>query len=672
MKLIQTANRYLDLDFSTLKDLSEIEAGQGAGKTTGLNSLRPLSVLLVSSSNSLLKQIRTRMPEMDWQMHNDENKYALKGEALAKYLEAKHCLCNLQSLHLWEGAKRTFDVFAIEEADLFFKSLYLYRPQTNVPSIKNHSQLVWRMKSTPSVICIGAHSTGYIKGFNERNLHRDHTFHQNIYPDLEGKELIGCDKGAQLKTLIEEQLELRLSDRATHGGVFIPTEYKAHLRTMLEGWVERFPTLRARIVTADNPLSESELGTLASETEETGWDLLLASPSLRDGFHIMNEFDLTAGDYARSFNAILTLDEILNAMLRVRTCKRFAIHIRDTKTLEKESNSNAILEKQSSIFLESPKHLLITNTDTGELEVSNADQLIGDKFWTEYQAEETQGIKQKLGIIWERRGGIFSLAPLKVSKTVATYKRQDRMMSVLQAKPIRASEWGQAKNEFREIHTEILSIFGEVTETTYTRWDNGNYKDNIERSLRLFNADRVKTNDSFEDSKIEVDICTEKFIKKLQTLMIDNKYIVHEQVFQRWAMWNELKANRERWNELCRRIGLADCEIQGRHTNLQTHACLEWFAVLLRKYDFQVDCVEPKSQKAKDLRSEAEKGYKPRLEQWKLEDNKHGNLQRFFWDKLVKKELSLESISTNALKFLNCYSHIVVSKQQLSRRNSIT
>ena len=67
MKLIQTSNRYLDLDFSTLKDLSEIEAGQGAGKTTALNSLRPLSVLLVSSSNSLLKQIKTRMPEMDWQ-----------------------------------------------------------------------------------------------------------------------------------------------------------------------------------------------------------------------------------------------------------------------------------------------------------------------------------------------------------------------------------------------------------------------------------------------------------------------------------------------------------------------------------------------------------------------------------------------------------------------------
>jgi hypothetical protein len=93
MKLIQTAKRFIETDYSDLKELSEIEAGQGAGKTTSINSLFTDSVLLLSSSNNLLKQIQARFPDMNWQMHIEDSGHTKKGEALDEYLNAEHCLC---------------------------------------------------------------------------------------------------------------------------------------------------------------------------------------------------------------------------------------------------------------------------------------------------------------------------------------------------------------------------------------------------------------------------------------------------------------------------------------------------------------------------------------------------------------------------------------------------
>ena len=87
MKLIQTANQFIELDYSKLKGLSEIEGGQGAGKTTSINSLFTDSVLLLSSSNNLLKQNQVRFPDMDWQMHIEDSGHIKKGAALDDYLK---------------------------------------------------------------------------------------------------------------------------------------------------------------------------------------------------------------------------------------------------------------------------------------------------------------------------------------------------------------------------------------------------------------------------------------------------------------------------------------------------------------------------------------------------------------------------------------------------------
>ena len=683
MKLIQTHDKFIDLDYSSVNGLTEIEAGQGAGKTTSLNSLEPLQVLLVSSSNNLLKQIKARMPNMDWHMHIDENGKNPTGDALGTYLEAKHCLCNLQSLHLWEGVRRVFDTLVIEESDLFFKDLYLYRPQSNTPVIKNHTQLIWRMKSTPSVICIGAKSTGYLTLFNERNTGREHTFRQNIYPDLEDKQLIGCDNGIQLLTLIEEQLVLRLSDRSKHGGVYIPTEYADHLKTMVATWRERFPELKTRIVKADMPLSENELRILASETEEQEWDLLLASPSLADGFHIMNGFDLVAGDYGRSANDIQTAEEIINAMLRVRTCKKRAIHMKNTTALEKTVNSNTILENPDDLFLKTPKHLRITNTDTGEIESSSSDLEIGYTFWSEYRSEQTLGRKEKVGLRWEERGGKFTIAPLKVSNTVIKYKKANKMEAVLRAEPIEPSQWGKPQNEARQIHTEIMGIFGEVTEQTYTRWDNGNYLKNEERGKRLFDAERVMTGDIFENEKIETDIWVEKLIRKMEGyIVVDDMWRVHQEVFLGWDMWKELRKNKDKWNKICQRIGLADCVIEDRHTSTETTASLYWFATLLRKYNYKVECVDARPQKATELRSKAEKYDRFAFKHWKDKSlwNKNKQLQKYYWDLLITGERTLDDIRGQGTRkgnieicaFLDCYSYLQITKQRVNNKGFIT
>ena len=677
MKLIQTANQFIELDYSKLEGLSEIEAGQGAGKTTSINSLVNDSVLLVSSSNNLLTQNQVRFPDMDWQMHIQDSGHTKKGEALDDYLNVKHSLCNLQSLHLWEGIDRTFDALVIDEADIFFKDSFMYMPhsQTQNRALKNLNQLIWRMKSTPSVLCIGAHSTGFLRMFNEQFIHREHTFYQNIYADLEGKELICCDTNAQLRTVIEKQLELRLSDRSKHGGVFMPTEYSNHLTTILDAWKKRFPTLKIKIVKADMKLTKEELRILSSDNETQEWDLLLASPSLRDGFHIMHGFDLVAGDYSQSRHDILTCDEIINAMLRVRTCKHFAVCIKDTKSLTGELKSKAILDNPSKAFGQTPKHLLITNIETGQLESNNSIQEIGHNFFSNLREEQTLGRKPKLGSKWVERGGKAKFPP-EISKTIPTYSRQNKMESVLKAEPYKASDWGQRTDEHRRIHTEILRRYGVVSEATYTRWDRGNYKTNEERAERLYKV-KERTGDLIENGKIEIDIWTEKLLEEMENSLMITKdgelYQIHREVFLNWAIWNQLKADKDKWNKLCKQINLADCEIADRHCSQTTDKCLEWFAVLLRKYNFEVfETVEAKPQKAKELRSNAEKEHRADFTQWKLEGNKGKQLQSYLFTKLLSRELSLNGLSRNSKDFLDCYSYIKVSQQQLSHRNYIS
>ena len=680
MKLIQTANKFIELDYSKLKGLSEIEGGQGAGKTTSINSLFTDSVLLLSSSNNLLKQNQVRFPDMDWQMHIEDSGHTKKGEALDDYLNAKHCLCNLQSLHLWEGVDRTFDALVIDEADIFLKDSFMYMPHslTQNKALKNLNQLIWRMKSTPSVLCIGAHSTGFLRIFNEQFIHREHTFYQNIYADLEGKQLIGCDTNAQLRTVIEKQLELRLSDRSKHGGVYMATEYANHLTIILDSWKERFPTLKIKIVKSDMRLTEEELRILSSDNETQEWDLLLASPSLRDGFHIMHGFDLVVGDYSQSRNDILTCDEIINAMLRVRTCKRFAVCMKNTKSLTGELRSKAILDNPREAFVETPKYLLITNTETGLLESSNSIQEIGHNFWSNYREEQTLGRKQKVGEQWFTRGGEFVFATEDISPTIPTYKRQNKMEAVLKAEPYKASDWGQHHDEHRRIHTEILRRYGVVSEATYTRWDRGNYKANEERAKRLYKV-KERTGDLIENGKIEIDIWTEKLLEEMENSLMITKdgelYQIHREVFLKWAIWNQLKADKDKWNKLCKQINLADCEIADRHLSQETDKCLEWFAVLLRKYNFDVSLhktSKAKSQKATELRSNAEKEHRADFNQWKLEGNKGKQLQSYLWYKLLSRELSLNGLPRNSKAFLDCYSYIKVSPQQLSHRNCIS
>lgn len=671
MKTIQTSDRFIQLDLSDLEDLTELEAGQGAGKTTALETLTSQRVLLVASSNPLLRQIQLRMPDMDWQMHIQEDGHTKKGEDLENYLKAKHCLCNIQSLHLWTGVETSLDVFAIDEADITLKDLYLYRPQPELVET-NISQLIWRMRSTSSVICMGAHSTGFLSLFNERNLQRKHTRYINKYSDLEGKRLGLCDNNKQLRTLIEAQLEKRISDPKKHGGVFMPTEYKGHLQTMVEAWKERFPTLKIRIVNADNPLTEQELRDLADPNKRTEWDLLICSPSLRDGFHIMGSFELVAGDYSQSANDILTDQEIINALLRVRTCKEFALHCKDTKSLEGTLKSYQILEKRGLDFIDLPKHFRLTDPRTGKIVTKNTEEKIGFEFWTNYREEHIKGRKYKIPTIWEKRGGECYF-PDYESKTVPTYSKESQMNKVMRAEPYNSNDWGARIDNYRIIHSEILKIFGEVTEQTYLAWDNGQWKKNEEREARLF---KTKVKDGFNDNEIEIDICAEKFIREIGEYVVGvddsgEVYTIHKDCFLNWAIWIDLKENKDQWNKLIGRIsGLESLKIKDRHLSTESNACLEWLADLLRKYNYRVDCLEAKPQKTKSSKRQlAEPKYRSQLKQWRSEGNKNKPLERYLFQRLAENKERLRYLSNEAQDFLNCYPHVVISKHQLNNSN---
>ena len=651
--------REVDLDYNELTDISIIVAGQGSGKSMGIGDLIG-STLGLGSSNNLLGQHQIRFPQ-NFQLHlADEKGNIRKGELLKEYLNSDYCLDNLQSLHLWENSKLPFENLVIDEYPNFFKDLYLYTP--NRYQEKNHAQLIWRMKSSERVILLGAHRSHYVEDFIERNIRRPFNIYEYKYEDLKGISAKFLNNSHELRTIIEEALE-------NGKKVLLTTEYSDWLRnTIMPIWKERFPDKKIKLITAENKPSKDLLEILADPNKTSGIDLLICSPSMKEGFHIVNEFDLTVGDFFHGKYDILDGQEIMNAMLRSRDTKEHALLIKKGNSLEKSLNDEEILLEAKGELVYLPKNIRITDTETGDQIVKNEDIKIGTTF---HRAQRKKNILERhiwLPEEYVRRGGnVIKNLQIPISKTIPKYKRSQNIEAMLKAKPIAPKDMLKPHSPERIKADEIRKLNnGQLDEYLI---DRGNLKE-VERkrsNRRRIENPQIYSTDNRSMKEQEVDKTVLEIMKGINNYQIgtdDNGeiYRLYLEAFLGSHMWKKLKNNRNQFNEALEIIfGTNRFNIEDKHLSLTSSACLDWLAEILKQYDYKVDCIDAKSVKQKKAQREVStKEYRAQLKDWKLQGNK-GRLENYLIYLLTKENRKLLELSKSARDFLDCYSYVEIS-----------
>jgi len=676
METLQTNNQFLEADLTELTDWHEFKYHQGSGKSTSLLTLKDKSVGYISISKTINAQIDIRQPSMNWQSHLASDNSGKIRKDLSKYVNSQHLTSNLINLWVWEGRTEPLEVLFIDESDISLESFFTWNlSQIDDRWARSYDQLIYRLNSSPLVCFMGAQSNGIVSLMNERIIGRPHTFHENTYRDLEGKQCVLCDNQKQLRTLIERQLELRLSNREKHGGVYVASENTDLLSLLSSDWINRFPELKTKIVKKNDSLSNEELEILADPNKQQDWDLMLSSPKTKDGMHVIGGFGLVAGMY--SGKAFLGDEEVINALLRVRTCKNFALHIANTKSVEKHLKSTDAFENPQAMLVAIGEKFKRTNRTTGEIERTDADLQLFTQFSELRKKEAKHGRKKTIPEKLEERG--MNMTPFigDISQTIPESKktRENRLELVLEAKPYKINEWGEERDPHRQIHTEILRVYGEVNEENYKRWDGGNFAENSKRAQKLGLTELNGT--PINEARVEVDkwqIENNKFMEAFIVARDKNgKYQIPRQVLYDSPMWKQLIENKDQWNTFFGRIGLTGIEIKDKHTNPDSNLGLDLYMRLLRKFNYTAELVEAKPQKAKTLtRQLAEPKYKSRLTEWRANGHPRQGLERFFWEKLITGEEVLSDITEEALTFLECFPYVLIHKDKLSHSNYIS
>jgi hypothetical protein len=671
----KTNNQFLETDLTKLKDWHEFKYHQGSGKSTSLLTLKDKSVGYISISKIINAQIDIRQPEMNWQSHLAEDNTSIKKD-LSNYVSSQHLTCNLVNLWVWEYRTEPLDILFLDEADISLEGFFTWDLiQKDDRWVRSYDELMFRLTTTPLVLFMGAQSNGIVRLMNERIIKRPHTLHENSYKDLEGKQCVLCDNSKQLKTLIERQLELRLSNREKHGGVYVASENTDLLSVLSSDWIKRFPELKTKIVVKNKALSNEELEILADPNKQQDWDLMLCSPKTKDGMHVIGGFDLVAGRY--SGKALIGDEEVINALLRVRTCKNFALHVANTKSVEKNLKSSDAFENPQAMLVSVLPKFRRRNRTTGEIERTDSDLQLFTQFSELRKKEAKYGRKITIPEKLEERG--MDITPFigAISETIPESKktREDKLQLVLEAKPYRANEWGERKDAYRLINTEILRVYGEVNGENYKRWDGGNFLENFKRAQELGQTELNGT--PVNEARVEVDkwqIENKKFMKAFIVARDKTgKYQIPRQVLYDSPMWKQLIEDKDQWNTFFGRIGLSDIEIKDKHTNPDTNLGLDLYMRLLRKFNYTAELVDAKPQKDKTLtRKLAETKYKARLKEWRANGNSRQGLEKFFWEKLITGEEVLSDITDEALTFLECFPYVLIHKDRLSHSNYIT
>ena len=151
-------NRHLDIDFKELGRGQHIfQAPQSCNKTGSLKSLEGERVLLICARNSLLAQIKSRLPKTIQTLHYEttidkQKRYKSKQE-LGKG-ETQGLGINYSSLYKLSNTRdshRDFDYLVIDEPILLWSHSTQYKPDW-----RNESEYLARIIHTPVVIYLGA------------------------------------------------------------------------------------------------------------------------------------------------------------------------------------------------------------------------------------------------------------------------------------------------------------------------------------------------------------------------------------------------------------------------------------------------------------------------------------------------------------------------------------
>jgi len=150
--------RHLNIDFKKLQKGQHIfTAPQSCNKSGSLESLAGEDVLLICARNSLLAQLKDRMPQtiqmLHYEMNLDGSKSYFSKDDIANSRATGHG-CNYSSLYKYSNfadKERKFRFAIVDEPILLWAHSTGYKP-----SWKNESEYLARLIHTPVVIYLGA------------------------------------------------------------------------------------------------------------------------------------------------------------------------------------------------------------------------------------------------------------------------------------------------------------------------------------------------------------------------------------------------------------------------------------------------------------------------------------------------------------------------------------
>lgn len=155
--------RWLDENFKRyLRGLHIVQAPQSCNKTGSLASLESERVLLVSPRNSLLAQIKDRLPNVISSLHfdisEDGTKRYLEDWELALRGQNKGLGINYSSLKKLTTTDLRFDYMIIDEPNLLLSHSTGYKPDP-----ANENEYLYRLIHTPVVIFMGTDIPEHLK-----------------------------------------------------------------------------------------------------------------------------------------------------------------------------------------------------------------------------------------------------------------------------------------------------------------------------------------------------------------------------------------------------------------------------------------------------------------------------------------------------------------------------
>ena len=660
--------RFIDLDLNKFNEgWTIVEGGQGSGKTSLYFKAEKYRTIYTSHSNPLLVQVDFRTPvNADLHIDVDTGTPHIATSRRERFIRANHCLINRQSLYNYFANQiKRGDLFFIDEISIYLEQMYNW--QINAQHISKLKHLIL---TYPKIVALGTYIhpllEEWIREFDDRPI----TYHQFQFKDLENKKLHICEDGEQLKGDIARAL-------TKNKKVLLITESKDFLKTITKSWERDYPDKKYLRLTGKERPSKEVLETFANPGKRTPYDLIVCSPTLKDGFHIVGEIDLVVGMF--NLRPKLHHEELLNFFGRARDCDEWSIAFRNKKNLQKTPDDISNLIKGDYVDTKLLKKYGIINIETGNIEPHNEDI---HRWIQKFKQVRESDIRERQDLFIETftdRGGTPIREYRELTNLILpkynTHALRERVLT--QGQLIHPKDMFKANLLEDKIFTEIVKVFGDANADTWDAYNLGNYELNLE-FRRFFDEG------NFEKDQVDISKDNKKELAKLLKPLVDQikdtcmtaykdnrEYTVHLGTLNSSPHWKKLKERKERFNHLCEPLGFKGCEILDKHTSETTTAPLEWLRLILPKLAYSVSKVtDAKSVKQKNsLKKKVLSTYKERFDDWKLSDvNKKKQLMTFLFDELGNDRTRVMEMENDAIDYINCFPHVAIT--DVSNRNN--